>query len=49
MVTLTKNRNVKTANMKEDRQQTVKAFMDFVDKNSISVPNFKFKREDCYA
>ena len=48
MATLTKNRGTKTNTM-ADRQQTVKAFMQFVEKNSVYVPDFKFKREDCYA
>ena len=47
MATLIKHIN--SVNTIQTRQQTVKAFMEFVDKNSISVPNFKFKREDCYV
>jgi len=48
MSTLVKNSDI-TTNAVSDRQKTVKAFMEFVDKNSIFVPDFKFSREDCYA
>jgi len=48
MAILVKNREI-TINAVAERQKTVKAFMEFVDTNSIFVSNFKFNREDCYA
>jgi hypothetical protein len=30
------------------REKLVKDYLEFVEENSISVPNFKFNREDCY-
>jgi len=41
-------RNV-TAIDTNKREKLVKDYLDFVEENSISVPNFKFNREDCYV
>ena len=30
------------------REKLVKDYLEFVEENSISVPNFKFNRENCY-
>ena len=40
-------RNV-TAIDTNKREKLVKDYLEFVEENSISVPNFKFNRENCY-